>query len=295
MKKEQEHIESNADYKDLSPALFPRMKISWGKSKDEIWEELSASLEEDPLLKIKTRFLLPNKQWIALAASVAILLAVAGFMRLFTEKTVCDAGEHCSIQLPDGSIVELNASTILSYHPYWWRFSRQLDLDGEAFFKVMEGKQFHVVSTRATTEVLGTTFNVYARDNRYNVTCQSGQVRITSSLTSEMITLSPNERAELNQSGVFNISSSEMELSAPGWINNHLMFTSEPLRQVFDEIERQYGVIIETPGDMHHLYSGNFSVDGSVENVISLICRPFDLVYEQKSNTKYLIHPPQTD
>jgi len=295
MKKAQEHTESNTDLKDLSPAFFSRTKIAWGTSKDEIWEELSAHLEEDTSLNSKSRFILPNRQWIALAASVAILLAVGGFMRIYTEKTVCAAGEHRSIQLPDGSIVELNASTIISYHPYWWRFSRRLDLEGEAFFNVKEGKQFHVVSTRATTEVLGTTFNVYARNNRYSVSCQSGQVRITSSLTHEMITLSPNERAELNQSGAFNISGFEEVHSTPGWINSHLLFAAEPLRLGFDEIERQYGIIIETPEDMHYLFSGNFSIDGSVENVISLICRPFDLVYEQKSSTKYLIHPPQTD
>ena len=294
MKREQEHKKSDAVQKNLADASFSRMKITWGKSKDEIWEELSTRLEENTPLKSKVKILLPGKKRVAMAASLALLLSVAGFMRLYTEKTVSAAGEHSSIELPDGSLVELNASTIISYHPYWWRFSRQLDLDGEAFFSVTRGKQFQVVSVHATTEVLGTEFNVYARDNQYRVTCRSGQVRVTSSHTREMVTLLSNERAELNETGLLDVSGLA-GYSSPGWMRNHLMFTSEPLRLVFDEIERQYDINIKTPEGMTHLYSGNFSIDGSIENVISLICRPFDLEYEQISSTSYLIHSQQAD
>jgi ferric-dicitrate binding protein FerR (iron transport regulator) len=294
MKREQRHKKPDEDQKYLSDASFPRMKIAWGKSKDEIWEELSTRLEEHASLESKVKTIFTRKQMVAMAASLALLLSVAGFMRFYTIEEVSAAAKHTSIELPDGSLVELNASTTISYHPYWWRFSRQLDLEGEAFFTVTKGKQFQVVSAHATTEVVGTEFNVYARNKYYSVTCMSGQVRITSSHTREMVTLLSNERAELNETGLFDVSGLA-EHSSPGWMRNHLMFTSEPLRLVFDEIERQFDISIKTPEGMTHLYSGNFSIDGSVENVISLICRPFDLEYEQISSTKYLIHSHQAD
>ena len=74
-------------------------------------------------------------------------------------------------------------------------------------------------------------------------------------------------------------------------MSNLILFSSTPLRLVFDEIERQYGIIIETPTEMQQLYSGNFSVNEPLEDVLYLLCRPFDLEYEKLTGKTYRIKP----
>jgi ferric-dicitrate binding protein FerR (iron transport regulator) len=244
--------------------------------------------DQSPVL---VRRQLPGKQWLALAASLVLLLSVTGFMRFYSVKTFTPAGVHTSLNLPDGSVVEVNAATSIKYHPYWWFLSRRVDLEGEAFFTAEKGRKFQVVSDLGTTEVLGTTFNVFARGSNYQVSCHTGRVRVSGAMTDQSVILSPNEQAELEESGALKVSPLDIPRQAPGWTRNLIMFSSAPLSLVFEEIERQYGIVIETPAEMQQVYSGNFSLDQSVENILSLLCLPFDLTYERQTGNNYLVYP----
>ena len=279
------------DQSDLSDRLFSGAEIPWEKSKAEIWNDLEQVLEKEVPSPVLVRRMLPRKQWLALAASLLLLLSVGSFMRFYSVKTYCPAGVHTSLNLPDASVVEMNASTTVEYHPYWWFLSRKVELEGEAFFSVEKGKNFRVVSDLGSTEVLGTTFNIFARGENYQVTCHAGSVRVNDAMTDKMVILSPNELAELEKSGGFKVSSLDSQRQTPSWTNNLIMFRSAPLRLVFEEIERQYGIVIETPATMQQVYSGNFSLDQSVENILSLLCLPFDLEYERQSGNNYLVYP----
>ena len=95
----------------------------------------------------------------------------------------------------------------------------------------------------------------------------------------------------MEPSGGFSVTKLEGALSSPGWTDNLIMFSSAPLRLVFEEIERQFGIVIETPDGMQQVYSGNFSLDQTVENILSLLCLPFDLEYERQTGNKYLVYP----
>ncbi|MCD4710741.1 MAG: FecR domain-containing protein [Bacteroidales bacterium] len=291
MNQDNRHIDNPNDPDRLSNLFFSGAKIPWKKSKAEVWQDLEELMtKEDRSPELVRRFL-PGKQWLALAASLVLLLSVTGFMKFYSMKTFCPQGVHTSLQLPDGSKVDLNASTHLTYHPYWWFISRQVKLEGEAFFRVEKGNKFQVVSSSATTEVLGTTFNVFARGEDYIVTCHTGSVRVTEAISGSAVTLSPNERGVMEHSGGFNVTQVESSRTSPGWTGNLIMFASTPLRLVFDEIERQYDIVIETPEVMQQLYSGNFSLDQPVEIILSLLCLPFDLAYERQTGKKYLVYP----
>ena len=290
MNQENRHMDSNERAEHPDP-YFRGATIPWAKSKEEVWKELEVQIMEEDRSPELVRRKLPGRQWLALAASLVLLLSVAGFMRFYTIKTYCPEGVHASRQLPDGSEVELKAATSLKYHPYWWFLSRKVELDGEAFFRVKEGKKFRVVSANAYTEVLGTTFNVFARGSNYRVTCHSGSVRVMDPATGNSVTLTPEEVSVLNPRGGFSVSRISGHRPEPGWTDNQIMFGSTPLRLVFEEIERQYGIVIETPELMQQMYSGNFSLDQSVENVLTLLCLPFDLTYERQTGNKYVVYP----
>ena len=291
MNQENRHRDLKKDPDGLPDQIFSNAKIPWEKSKAEVWNDLEEKITKEDRTNVNVRHLHPNRQWLALAASLVLLLSVSGFMKFYTVRTFCPEGVHTSQQLPDGSTVELNASTHLSYHPYWWFISREVKLEGEAFFQVEKGKKFKVQSSLATTEVLGTSFNVFARGEDYAVTCHTGSVKLSESKTGSAVILSPNERGQMEPSGGFSVTKLEGALSSPGWTDNLIMFSSAPLRLVFEEIERQFGIVIETPDGMQQVYSGNFSLDQTVENILSLLCLPFDLEYERQTGNKYLVYP----
>jgi len=286
MKKKQEHTE-------VSKELFSGADIPWEKSKAEIWTELEKSLEEKDSARVPVRRIRPAKQWLALAASLLFLLAVGSFMRFYSVKTYCPAGVRTSLNLPDGSVVEVNAATSVKYHPYWWFISRRVVLDGEAFFTVKKGNKFKVFSDLGSTEVLGTSFNVFARGENYQVSCHTGSVRVNDLANKQSVILSPSEFAELEESGGFRVRSLDSQGQTPGWTENLIMFSSAPLDLVFEEIERQYGIVIETAEEMNQMYSGNFSLDQSVENILTLLCLPFDLEYERQNGNTYLVYPSE--
>ena len=105
--------------------------------------------------------------------------------------------------------------------------------------------------------------------------------------------LSPNERGQMEPTGGFSVTQVESGRSSPGWTANMIMFSSAPLLMVFEEIERQFGIVIETPEVMQQVYSGNFSLNQPVENILSLLCLPFDLEYERQTGKKYIVYPSQ--
>ena len=291
MKQENGHRNNKVDPDGLSGLYSSKTQIPWQKTREEVWNNLEESLKKENHIQMQVRHLHPNRNWLMLAASIVLLLSLTSFIRFYTIDTRCPEGVRTSLQLPDGSSVELNASTELSYHPYWWFISREVKLEGEAFFRVEKGRKFRVVSTSAATEVLGTSFNVFARDADYIVTCFTGSVRVSEDLTGDAVILSPHETSTLKPSGGFAVTKLEKLSDSPGWTENMIMFTSAPLRLVFDEIERQFGIVIETPAEMPQVYSGNFSLNQPVENILSLLCLPFDLAYEHQTGNTYLVYP----
>lgn len=293
MKGDKTHRDQHSD--NLPADLFSGAKIPWEKTKEDVWQDLSVHLQEEPSSQPGLVPKLPGKQWLAMAASLALLLAVGSFFRFHTRTLESKHGEHLSLELPDGSVVELNAVSTLKFHPYWWRVSREVSLDGEAFFVVEKGGNFKVVSTNALTEVLGTSFNVYTRGQEYRVACHSGKVKVSSMLSDESVVLSPDMQATLKPSGAIEVFTLEQEEGSPAWKKHMLMFSSVPLRSAFDEIERQYGIKIISPADMDLRYSGNFALDASAEKVLTLLCLPFELRYEQTSANTYTIKPIPVD
>lgn len=293
MKRDKTHRESTGP--DPSASFLSRAKIPWEKSKEEVWRELSDQLQEEQASGASHGIKLPGRPWIALAASITLLLAVASFMRFHVTTVETLPTEHTTCELPDGSLAELNAVSTLSYHPYWWWVSREVKLEGEAYFKVENGSKFTVRSETALTEVLGTTFNVYSRGVDYRVVCHSGKVMVSSRLTDDKVLLTKEMQASLETSGLIRVINLEQTQDVPGWKNKVLTFSSVPLKLVFEEVERQYGIRIHTPRELDRSYSGNFALDASVENVLTLLCLPFDLRYEQTSGNSYTILPIQPD
>ncbi len=268
-------------------SLAGRSQIRWGKSKDQVWTELEKRLGNEPAARSVN--LIRTWPVIAMAAGLALLIGVAALIGFYTKTVDVPAGQHLEVYLPDNSTVRLNAQSTLSYKPFLWKIARIVKFEGEAWFDVMKGKQFEIISDKGKTIVLGTTFNIYSRNSDYQVTCITGKVKVLEITGTREVTLNPGQQAAINSDGDFAIQSdinTELTLS---WLNNKFSFTSVPLVKVFEEIGRQYGVEISFPAGLEKTYTGTFVKDSSVENVLNLVCRPFDLNFTRKSDNEFNI------
>lgn len=278
-------------FREETEKLIATTKINWSRSKEEVWMELEKKIEAEDKAEVKSVVRTIGQGWIRVAAAaVFVLLAgISAIITLYSKTIDVPAGMHSEVYLPDKSLVKLNAQSTLKYKPLAWRFSRTLKFEGEAYFEIEKGKQLEVISGKGKTVVLGTTFNIYSRSNEYQVTCFSGRVKVQESEGRKEVILNPDQMAFLGIDGILTIESvidSEQTLS---WLNNKFSFTSVPLGNVFEEIGRQYGVMIEVPAGIDKIYTGTFMKDSSVENVLNLVCRPFDLSFSRKADNGYII------
>jgi len=267
--------------------LAGRSQIRWGRSKEQVWMDLEKRIANVPAAR-SVNFI---RTWpgIAMAAGLALLVGMSALIGFYTKTVAVPAGQHLEVYLPDNSTVMMNAQSTLSYKPFLWMIERTVRFEGEARFDVMKGKQFEIISEKGRTIVLGTTFNIYSRQSDYQVTCITGRVKVLEITGTREVTLNPGQQAAINSDGDFAIQSdidTELTLS---WINNKFSFTSVPLVKVFEEIGRQYGVEISIPAGLEKTYTGTFVKDSSVENVLNLVCRPFDLNFTRKSDNEYSI------
>jgi len=103
------------------------------------------------------------------------------------------------------------------------------------------------------------------------------------------IILNPKEKAELNPDGTFNVQSNVNVNQTISWLENHFGFTSVSLRRVFEEIERQYGIVIKYYSPNEYTYTGTFNRGSSLETTLEIVCRPFNLQFVRKSEKVYEI------
>ncbi|NTV82998.1 MAG: iron dicitrate transport regulator FecR [Bacteroidales bacterium] len=285
MKHDYNHIDLNAN-PGAPDEFFRRLEIPYNKSREEAWETLNKKLDEKPggkILALRSRRLI-----FASAAMIIILAGVFSLLRFYTTTVYCPAGQHLAYQLPDGSSIELNADSRLAYKPLWWRVSREIFFEGEGYFEVEKGKKFAVISGQGRTEVLGTSFNIYSRENEYKVTCLTGKVKVISFASAE-VELEPEQSARVNAKGEILLTRESKASESHSWVNNMFSFTSRPLALVFSEIGRQYGISITLKSTENYLYTGFFTKNRSVEETLTLVCTPFGLNFTRISEKEYVI------
>lgn len=250
----------------------------WSKSKEQIWDDMFEQLEDSPkVIEMKPR---RKPVWLYAAAAVAaIVILLPSIAFLYTKSETAGRGSHLAVVLPDGSKVELNAESKITYKPLWWKVSRNVELQGEAYFEVEKGSQFDVRSGDYTVSVLGTSFNIFARADKYTVTCLTGKVSVADKAGSVILT--PNMQAILNNNQL-TTAGIDNSKEAINWKDGKFVFVSVPLVDVIQEIERQYDINVQPNSNLDYLYSGNFTKTQKPDDVLKIVGKPFGIEFKMK-------------
>jgi transmembrane sensor len=283
MRDKKQHI---TNLEEKSSEFFSKGNIAWEKSEAEVWAELENSIQRKPAAKL-VAFNTKILRWSA-AAVVAIVVGLSALTFLYSKTVESLPGEQLVAELPDGSRVELNAGSTLKYYPLKWKFERKLKFSGEAYFEVQKGEKFEVESENGSTRVLGTSFNIYSRDTQYRVTCLTGKVEVVSK-SKESVFLTPNNHVEI-ENGKFVMKTENKAENYVRWKNNEFFFAGRPLKEVFEEVERQYGVTIQLDPDLYKRnFASNFSKKHKVEDVLDFVCKSMQIQFVKQSENVFLI------
>lgn len=220
-------------------------------------EALAAVKNKQLFEQTKVVQLNPFKRFMKVAAVIVVLIAGSYFFFNSLDATITTQyAETKEVILPDNSEVILNADSKLTYNKTDWDTNRNLNLNGEAFFKVAKGEKFTVATTLGTVAVLGTQFNVENRGDFFEVTCYEGLVSVVYNKNEIKL---PAGASFVVINGAIN-NAQNPDALVPSWLNSESSFKSVPLKYVFDEFQRQHNIIVSTENiDMNQLYTGSFS------------------------------------
>lgn len=220
------------------------------------------------------------------AAVFAVLLASYYFVSNKTTNYNTNLAEKTTIELPDNSMVNLNADSHISYKKKNWETTRNLNLKGEAFFSVHKGSKFTVNTNLGSVSVLGTKFNVVVRDSYFEVNCYEGLVSVNYNKQTIKIAAGTGFKI-LNNNVVFTES---IVGNQPSWLQNNSSFTSMPYSYVVNELERQYNISVTYDNKLaNNLFTGNFT-HTNLDTALKAISIPLNLNYTKISDTKVSLH-----
>lgn len=231
------------------------------------------------------------------------------------EEVLARAGTRTRLVLPDGSQVWLNSSSKLKYSNDFNRESREVALEGEAYFDVTKDakRPFIVHTSSLDVKVLGTSFTIksYPQDPTIETTLLNGSIEVSrkDNPNTARVILKPNEKL------VFNRIASPAAANAPSrislrtapqpaiavnripvnipdsnkvetaWMYNRLVFQGDNFRELTEKMERWYNVRITIRDSS--LYSCRFGgafANETIEEAIQALQLTSAITFKYKIN-----------
>ncbi len=323
-----EWIANNSDKAaDISTArqILKALKIKDGNiSDDEVEEAVANTLNEiadenyHPQIKTQAKrsWKFPMiKHSLSIAASLVLLLSVAGFYYFKTEPQISstmlvkvnNGPGLLQLNMHDGTRIILEKGAKVRFPKSFNGLeNRKIYLTGEAFFDVAKDplKPFIVYSNGLITKVLGTKFRIrsYAAEKNSLVEVTSGIVAVYSLADKDSedekngkklnsVILTRNQKANYSNEDRTVMAS---VVEQPVAINNKIFnytFSDTPIKQIFENIEDGYG--IEIIYDEKVLAKRTFTADLSqisMYDKLSIICKVLNTHYEIIDG-KIIIYP----
>jgi transmembrane sensor len=269
---------------------------------DKAWNIIYSRIEENGLLSetvsIKNRFKIQT--FIRIAAAVIIIIGLGATM-FYLNNTGALSGKiivtsnsterNKEVSLPDGSSIFLNRNSRLSYNKSLGHSSRNVTLNGEAFFDIKHdsSKPFIIDAGKARIKVLGTSFNVLTNNstNDVEVFVKTGRVMLSDNSGIQNLVLEPGFIGTLNsKSSTKVINKNPNYLS---WNTDLLVYEGKTLYTVFTDLKKVHNidVIADDPDILNESITTIFD-NQPQETIVRIICTTFNLSYKKEGAVYHL-------
>lgn len=205
-----------------------------------------------------------RRSWLnsGVAAALALLLAGAvargvlvskhestsiGTTSSFEHTLRTSRGQQATFRLPDGTRVVLGPSSTLWYSTNFGGHTRDVSLQGQAYFAVVhdERRPFRVTAADLVAQDLGTQFTVraYAEDAHAIVAVREGEVgiRATTATDKTVRVVAAGELGRLSDEGTAIVFTTGLDRYFT-WLHGKLVFDDVPLREVLPDLSRWFGL-----------------------------------------------------
>ncbi|MEM9859549.1 MAG: FecR domain-containing protein [Bacteroidota bacterium] len=282
-------------------AMFEEDKAMPLNKKDDLWNKitdqigtmktLSGDEKVRPLYqhKVNKPFHPPtrNRSWFKISVAVALFLVttLGGIWISLSSKvenikegsTMISKnnpmGRKSRISLPDGTVVYLNAGSKITYPDFFDEGTRDIYLEGEAFFDIEHdpSRPFKVHAQGLITTALGTSFNVNAYNDRFQVSLVTGKVEVKDLNNNNSILLSPGEKVNVSENQTMVKSDFNYD-QVVAWKDGVIFFQEADLPEMVEKLERWYGVQfkLENQPTSEVRFSGKFENE-YLNNVLNSI------------------------
>ena len=195
---------------------------------------------------------------VAVPALVYILSSDRKTNPLVYTTVAADYGQISKVVLPDSSVVWVNSGSTIKYNNQFSATNRNIELVGEAFFKVKHNADVPLIVSNSGlhVKVLGTEFSVsaYPEEKNIQVVLEKGKVELTSTSDSQFRQeMTPGELASFDK---------EKKKLAVGKVNTNL-YTSwkDGLINIYDLPLSELVIKLEKR------YNQKFEVDDAIKNM----------------------------
>jgi ferric-dicitrate binding protein FerR (iron transport regulator) len=239
--------------------------------------------------------------------SAAVVLLTVGvgvfaYHNSSTDETVSTQyAEIKKLELPDHSIITLNANSVIRYAKEWDASKpREVWLTGEAYFEIAHlhkgtapvkpGEQFIVHASGVDVEVLGTSFNVNSRHEVAQVTLTSGSIELKfTDQKLNKILMKPGEVVKYSKVSQKLEKQAANPVTTSAWKEHRWEFDNTSLKEVLQLLKDDYGLEakVEDPALWNKTLSGTISSDDT-ELLIKGLSVLLDIQIEQNGKTLLL-------
>ncbi|MCK9412650.1 MAG: FecR domain-containing protein [Prolixibacteraceae bacterium] len=186
-------------------------------------------------------------------------------------------GKRSNLILSDGTKVWVNSGSRLVYAPVFKGKSREVFLEGEAYFEVAkdEKKPFFVRTNAFKVKVYGTKFDVqaYRQNNEYNTILIEGKVSLQGNnggILSKEHFLFPDQKAMLSaDKDDFLVTEVANIDNYTAWKDGYLVFKNEAFQSILKRVSHYYNIDIELNEEIQiRRLSGKLDLKDDPERVL---------------------------
>ena len=288
--------------KDEHLSEFQQIKEDWN---DEVVKETVPSEFIDDWRTIQNRMMeelqesVQRKQralnFFRYAAILLVLIAIPAFLyfQTFNQQTnplvyttvAADYGQISKVVLPDSTVIWVNSGSTIKYNNEFSATNRDIELIGEAYFKVHKNKDLPLVvaSEDLRVKVLGTEFSVsaYPEEKDIQVILEKGKIELASASVANLKQeMNPGELVDYTKANNEMILSTVNTELFTSWKDGIINIYNLPLSELVIKLEKRYNQKFEVDDEIKDLPYTFTIKNEKLSNILSLMEKitPVDVV-----------------